>query len=27
VLASELFDEQEYIYDYDEFLQVVNRQK
>jgi hypothetical protein len=27
VLASELFDEQEYIYDYEEFLQVVNRQK
>ena len=24
VLASELFDEQEYIYDYDEFLQIVN---
>ena len=24
VLASELFDEEEYIYEYDEFLQVVN---
>jgi hypothetical protein len=23
VLASELFDEQEYIYDYDEFLQLT----
>ena len=25
VLASELFDEDEYIYEYDEFLQIVNR--
>lgn len=24
VLASELFDEQEYIYDYDEFKALVN---
>ena len=24
VLASELFDEDEYIYEYDEFLQIVN---
>jgi len=24
VLASELFDEQEYIYDYEEFLEIVN---
>jgi hypothetical protein len=25
VLASELFDEQEYIYDYEEFLEIANR--
>jgi hypothetical protein len=25
VLASELFDEQEYIYDYDEFLQLTGK--
>jgi hypothetical protein len=25
VLASELFDEQEYIYDYDEFKQIVSK--